>query len=68
MIPHTHAAGDDGAEIPVYVRTPRGAKKEAPVPVVLLITGLDGHRPDNAGVGIPLAGGTNVLHHNYDNY
>lgn len=53
MIPHTQATGEDGLQIPVYVRTPRGAKKETPVPVVLLITGLDGHRPDNAGVRLP---------------
>ncbi|KAF2396094.1 alpha/beta-hydrolase [Trichodelitschia bisporula] len=44
VIPHTHAAGSDGKEIPLYVRTPKGAVN---APVILLITGLDGHRPDN---------------------
>jgi len=44
-IPHTHAAGEDGKEIPLYVRIPRGAKADKPVPVLLLMTGLDGHRP-----------------------
>ncbi|KAK5656539.1 hypothetical protein OQA88_4518 [Cercophora sp. LCS_1] len=42
-IPHTHAAGDDLKSIPLYVRVP----PVAPAPVVLLMTGLDGYRPDN---------------------
>lgn len=47
IIPHTYASGEDGKEIPVYIRTPKKAKAGSPVPVVLLICGLDGHRPDN---------------------
>jgi hypothetical protein len=53
MIQHMHAAEGDGTEIPLYMRLPKtvgggsGGKK---VPVVLLLTGLDGHRPDNTGV------------------
>lgn len=43
-IPHKHAANGDGKEIPVYVRKPSGT---GPFPTILLITGLDGHRPDN---------------------
>lgn len=54
-IPHAHAAGKDGKEIPLYVRAPPSATAERPVPVVLLITGLDGHRPDNTQVASPLS-------------
>ncbi|KAJ6107519.1 Heptaketide hydrolyase ayg1 [Penicillium sp. IBT 18751x] len=48
IIPHTHASGRDGAHIPIYVRLPEEASASNPVPVVLLITGLDGYRPDNS--------------------
>jgi len=44
-VPHTAAKGADRDSIPVYVRLPKGGKEK--VPVVLLITGLDGYRPDN---------------------
>lgn len=47
-IPHTHASGRDGARIPIYVRLPEEASAASPVPVVLLMTGLDGYRPDNS--------------------
>lgn len=47
LIPHTAASGADGPIIPVYVRTPSTASPENPIPAVLLITGLDGYRPDN---------------------
>lgn len=50
VIPHTAAAGGDGAEIPIFVRVPKGASSTNKCPVVLLMTGLDGHRPDNSGV------------------
>ena len=43
-IPHTHASGADRESIPVYVRVPKGKEK---CPVVILMTGLDGYRPDN---------------------
>ncbi|KAK1916541.1 hypothetical protein P3342_012165 [Pyrenophora teres f. teres] len=39
-----HASNSDGPEIPLYIRKPPG---NGPFPTVLLITGLDGHRPDN---------------------
>lgn len=48
VIPHTAAEGEDGKEIPLYLRLPPGTGKDKKVPVVLLITGLDGHRPDNS--------------------
>lgn len=44
IIPHTHTANDDGRNIPLYIRKPAGP---GPFPTILLITGLDGHRPDN---------------------
>jgi len=50
IIPHKHAQGNDGKDIPLYTRTPtggQGLQGAAKWPVVLLITGLDGHRPDN---------------------
>ncbi|KAF2825500.1 alpha/beta-hydrolase [Ophiobolus disseminans] len=43
-IAHNDAANGDGECIPLYIRTPAGA---GPFPTILLITGLDGHRPDN---------------------
>ncbi|OHW90422.1 pigment biosynthesis protein ayg1 [Colletotrichum incanum] len=46
-IPHAHAKGGDRKSIPAYVRVPHGASKSNPSPVVILMTGLDGYRPDN---------------------
>ena len=47
-IEHTSAEGHDQREIPLYVRYPANAQG-LKVPVVLLLTGLDGYRPDNTG-------------------
>lgn len=47
LIPHTAASGADGPSIPLYFRVPSTATIEKPVPTILLITGLDGYRPDN---------------------
>ncbi|KAL9033590.1 MAG: hypothetical protein Q9214_007440, partial [Letrouitia sp. 1 TL-2023] len=47
-IPHPHAQGREDGSIPIYHRVPSTASKAQPVPTVLLITGLDGHRPDNS--------------------
>lgn len=47
MIPHIHAHANEGKEIPVYVRFPTGVDTTKSWPTVLLITGLDGYRPDN---------------------
>ena len=44
IIPHINAANGDGDAIPLYIRHPKG---DGPFPTILLITGLDGHRPDN---------------------
>ncbi|KAJ5104621.1 hypothetical protein NUU61_001968 [Penicillium alfredii] len=48
VIAHTHSAGRDDSHIPLYVRIPEEASAQHPVPVVLLMTGLDGYRPDNS--------------------
>ncbi|KAI1372440.1 alpha/beta-hydrolase [Hypoxylon crocopeplum] len=48
LIPHTSATGRDRATIPVYIRAPPGAgSQHPPCPAVILLTGLDGYRPDN---------------------
>ncbi|EAW14606.1 heptaketide hydrolyase ayg1 [Aspergillus clavatus NRRL 1] len=48
MVPHVYRSGQDGAHIPIYIRTPADAGAENPVPVVMIMTGLDGYRPDNS--------------------
>lgn len=47
VIPHPFRANDDGDTIPLYVRVPVTATAKNPAPTILLITGLDGYRPDN---------------------
>lgn len=44
VVPHVYAAGGDEHVLPLYIRAPKG---NGPFPTILLITGLDGHRPDN---------------------
>lgn len=46
-IPHTAATSADADSVPLYVRLPKDASKSKPCPAVLLMCGLDGHRPDN---------------------
>ncbi|KAK0261104.1 hypothetical protein B0A54_11718 [Friedmanniomyces endolithicus] len=47
-IPHTAGTSqDEGKEIPLYIRIPKTASKDKPCPSVILMCGLDGHRPDN---------------------
>lgn len=47
-IPHTAGTEkDEGTEVPLYVRYPKEASKSNPCPAVILMCGLDGHRPDN---------------------
>ncbi|BCS23440.1 alpha/beta hydrolase family protein [Aspergillus puulaauensis] len=50
VIPHTHRAGRDGPRIPIYIRVPEDTVpgSHSPVPSVLIMTGLDGYRPDNS--------------------
>ncbi|KAL3428879.1 Alpha/Beta hydrolase protein [Aspergillus tetrazonus] len=45
VIGHTHREEKDGTHIPIYLRVPEDSSK--PVPCVLIMTGLDGYRPDN---------------------
>ncbi|KAL4802010.1 Alpha/Beta hydrolase protein [Aspergillus unguis] len=47
VIPHVHRAGCDSDHIPIYVRVPEHASPESRVPCVIIMTGLDGYRPDN---------------------
>lgn len=44
IITHVNASNGDGDKIPLYIRQPKG---DGPFPTILLITGLDGYRPDN---------------------
>ncbi|KAK0896142.1 hypothetical protein LTS16_024139 [Friedmanniomyces endolithicus] len=47
-IPHTAGTSqDEGKKIPLYIRVPKTASKDKPCPSVILMCGLDGHRPDN---------------------
>jgi hypothetical protein len=47
-IPHTAGIEEDeGKTVPLYVRMPKSASKTEPCPAVILMCGLDGHRPDN---------------------
>jgi hypothetical protein len=47
LVPHTKRTGADRDVLPVYVRVPREARDGKPAPCVVLMTGLDGYRPDN---------------------
>lgn len=59
LVPHVYKAGNDRGVIPVYVRVPGGeaeggakrkrgeGSEDKRCPVVILMTGLDGYRPDN---------------------
>lgn len=47
MIPNTAGTSADGDSVPLYVRLPKNASKADPCGAVLLLCGLDGHRPDN---------------------
>jgi acetyl esterase/lipase len=47
-IPHSRKAGADRDSIPIYVRVPKSTAEEGKAcPVIILMTGLDGYRPDN---------------------
>ncbi|OSS49025.1 hypothetical protein B5807_05655 [Epicoccum nigrum] len=47
-VPHTHGASNEGSVIPVYHLVPDTATPEAPVPTVVIFTGLDGYRTELA--------------------
>ncbi|EFX04961.1 pigment biosynthesis protein yellowish-green 1 [Grosmannia clavigera kw1407] len=48
-VPHRHGLANEGHTIPVYLRLPPGASSSSKCPVMVLLTGLDGYRPDNTG-------------------
>lgn len=48
VIQHKYGAGSDGTSIPLLVRVPEHASTSKPVPVVFIMTGLDGYRCDNS--------------------
>lgn len=47
MVPYAHAKPGEGTHIPVYVRTPSPDQYASGWGTVILMTGLDGYRPDN---------------------
>lgn len=47
-VPHIHGVEGEGGVIPVYYLLPEGARKEAPVPLLIIFTGLDGYRTELA--------------------
>ncbi|KAM7186560.1 esterase FrsA [Rhypophila sp. PSN 637] len=46
-VPHVHRQGNDREHISIYVRTPAADTSAKAAPTVILMTGLDGYRPDN---------------------
>lgn len=48
VIPHKYATGADGKEIPFYYHLPPGTTKDKPVPLVIILSGLDGYRTELA--------------------
>ncbi|CEL06550.1 Putative Conidial pigment biosynthesis protein Ayg1 (AFU_orthologue; AFUA_2G17550) [Aspergillus calidoustus] len=48
LISYSHRRGNEGTHIPIYVRVPANVNAERKVPCVLILTGLDGYRPDNS--------------------
>jgi hypothetical protein len=47
-IPNTFGKELDGAEIPFYYHLPPGTTSDKPVPLVIILTGLDGYRTELA--------------------
>lgn len=47
-VPHRHGLDSEGTVIPGSYCVPRSASAEAPVPLILIITGLDGYRTELA--------------------
>ena len=46
QIPHKHAIEGEGSHIPIYYQVPEGASAAKPVPLIIIITGLDGYRTE----------------------
>ncbi|KAK4498446.1 hypothetical protein PRZ48_011104 [Zasmidium cellare] len=47
-IPHKYGNDTDGKEITFYYHLPPGTSKDSPVPLVVILTGLDGYRTELA--------------------
>ncbi|KAK3680581.1 hypothetical protein LTR37_021158 [Vermiconidia calcicola] len=47
-IPHKHGLDIDGKDVQFYYHLPPGASQEKPVPLVIILTGLDGYRTELA--------------------
>ncbi|GIZ48646.1 hypothetical protein CKM354_001169800 [Cercospora kikuchii] len=47
-IPHTHGLPTEGKEITFYYHLPPGSSPSNPVPLVIILTGLDGYRTELA--------------------
>ncbi|EMC95998.1 hypothetical protein BAUCODRAFT_34760 [Baudoinia panamericana UAMH 10762] len=45
-IPHKHGLEREGKEIPFYYHLPPGTTKDKPVPLLVILTGLDGYRTE----------------------
>ncbi|EME81192.1 uncharacterized protein MYCFIDRAFT_28051 [Pseudocercospora fijiensis CIRAD86] len=48
LIPHKHGLPHEGKEIPVYYHLPPGTSADNSVPLVIILTGLDGYRTELA--------------------
>lgn len=48
LVPHTHRVAGEGKSIPIYHLLPSSASAAAPVPLVIIFTGLDGYRTELA--------------------
>ncbi|KAK3630641.1 hypothetical protein LTR56_017319 [Elasticomyces elasticus] len=48
VIPHKHGLDHEGKEISFYYHLPPGTTKDKPVPLVVILTGLDGYRTELA--------------------
>jgi len=47
-IPHKHGLQNDGKEVQFYYHLPPGTTKDKPVPLVVILSGLDGYRTELA--------------------
>lgn len=47
-IPYPHALGEDKPTIPAYLSLPASPTPSTPVPLMIILPGLDGHRTDLA--------------------
>ncbi|KAI5364071.1 putative esterase FrsA, alpha/Beta hydrolase [Septoria linicola] len=47
-IPHKHGLPNEGKEVTFYYHLPPGTTKDKPVPLVIILTGLDGYRTELA--------------------